>query len=700
METTLPGPVVSNRLSVTHAARKAIGVFDRQRGALMPWSAVSFGAGVGWYFTLTWEPVSHQLWMLGFVALMLLCASMLKPIQPVRILVISLVLIISGFCAGALRTAHVAAPVLEYRTYGAVWGRVVHIDRSASDKPRLMLDQVHMAGVAPEKTPRRVRISLHGDLSVITPRPGDHVMMTAHVSPPPGPAEPGGFDFQRHAWFKGLGGVGYSRLPVLRYAAPDTSAWLLRLARLRTRLAEAIRQRVGGAEGPFAAAILTGDRSAIPRDALEDLRASNLAHLLAISGLHMGLLTGVVFGAIRYGLALIPALALRWPIKKIAAICALICGFAYLGISGANVATQRAFIMVSVMLLAICLDKRALTLRAVALAALIVLLVRPESIYGPGFQMSFAATTALVAGFRAWRDLGLAIWMPKFLSPVVGVAMSSLIAGLATAPFAAAHFNMFAQYGLLANLLSVPVMGLAVMPGAVLAGLLSPIGLEAPGVWVMTQGLAWILAVAHWVAELDGSVTWLASPGTRALPVVAISGLFLCLWQGWFRLAALLPLAGAFVLWNSSPRPDLLLSDTGGLLGVMTVEGRALNKEKGDGFAASLWLENDGDIALQVDAAERADFNRNRVIAELGANLVLYDRRRDWTDVDLAQACVDFDFVLAVRAETVLGCPGITAPELKRLGSIALSTKEGGLEVVTANGLRGARPWVPGAKNQ
>ncbi|KKK80916.1 hypothetical protein LCGC14_2818710, partial [marine sediment metagenome] len=215
-------------------------------------------------------------------------------------------------------------------------------------------------------------------------------------------------------------------------------------------------------------AILTGDRSGMGRDTLQALRDSNLAHLLAISGLHMGLLTGVVFSALRFALALIPALALGHPVKKYAAVGALLAGAGYLALSGGNVATQRAYIMVAVVLGAVLLDRRALTLRGVALAATIVLVLRPEALTGPGFQMSFAATTALIAVFRLMRDSG-GPRAPRLLQPVLALVVSSGVAGAATAPIAAAHFNQIAKFGLVANLLSVPLMGTLVMPAAVLA---------------------------------------------------------------------------------------------------------------------------------------------------------------------------------------------------------------------------------------
>ncbi|WP_338153225.1 ComEC/Rec2 family competence protein [Pseudophaeobacter leonis] len=380
-----------------------------------------------------------------------------------------------GFATAALRTHSVAAPVLSFRYYGPVEGRIIGIDQSSSGRIRLTLDRVRLARTSFQKTPERVRVSVSSDQAL--PSIGATVATTAHLMPPQGPSEPGGFDFRRLAWFSELGAVGYTRKPVL-VLQPAQSA--LAIQRFRARLSGMIQHRIAGETGGVAAAIIAGDRVGVSQETLRVLRGSNLAHLLAISGLHMGLLSGFVFSFIRVVLCLWPAVALRCNVKKIAACAALMAAVAYLAISGGNVATERAFIMVSVLLVAVLLDRRAFSLRAVAVAATLVLLRRPETLLSPGFQMSFAATTALVAVFGAIRDHQLGLG-PAWLRPVLTVVVSSAVAGLATAPYGAAHFNTLAHFGLLANVLAVPIIGLVVVPSAVLALCLAPLGVEEVG---------------------------------------------------------------------------------------------------------------------------------------------------------------------------------------------------------------------------
>lgn len=576
------------------------GALLAQRGHLFPWMPVCFATGVGGYFLLRAEPGAGVYAGLGLLGVICTGIALRWP-GGWSALAWSLALVAAGGCVAGLRAHLVAAPVLPMpQYYGPVEGRVVALDRSASDAVRVTLDRVRLEGVAPISRPARVRVSLHGpDPPALWP--GQVVMTTARLLPPQGPVEPGGFDFRRHSWFLGLGAVGYTRTPVLTVTPAGDGLWL---ARLRMAAAERVRSVLPGDVGGFAAAVTTGDRSAVGQEALEALRGSNLAHLLAISGLHMGLLAGFVFAALRLGLALAPPLALRLPARKLAAVGALVAAAGYLALSGGNVATQRAFVMTAVVLGAVLVDRRAFSLRAVAAAAMIVLVLRPEALTGPGFQMSFAATTALVAVFGLLRDGGWRM-RPAWAAPVLGVALSSAVAGLATAPVAAAHFNMLSHYGLAANLLSVPVMGTVVIPAAVLAAVTAPLGLDWIGLTIMGWGLDWILGVARWVSALDGARGQVVSPPGSVLPMLALGMLWVILWQGRARWAGLVPAALAFVVWAQAERPAVLIDGSGGLVGVMTPEGRALSKPRGARFVAEVWLENDGDGAAQAKAAER-----------------------------------------------------------------------------------------------
>ena len=667
-----------------------------QRGHLSEWVPVCLAIGIGAYFSVRFEP-SPAHW-LALVAILLICAALARRIsENWRPLAAAVILVGLGALLAGSRAHYVAGPVLNFRYYGPIEGRIVHIDRSASDAVRLTLDRVALKRFAPGRTPRRVRVSMHGTQGFIVPEPGLTVILTGHLSPPPGPVEPGGFDFQRQAWFKRLGAIGYTRTPVLALAPASSGKAGLKIARLRRQIADRVQTALPGDTGAFAAAITTGDRTAISRAVLEHLRASNLAHLLAISGLHMGLLTGFVFAAVRYGLASIPPLALRWPVRKIAAISALFSGATYLALSGGNVATVRAFIMVSVMLVAVLLDRRAVTLRAVAVAATIVLVWTPEALMTPGFQMSFAATTALVAAFGALRGES---WqrIPRWVRPVLAVFISSAIAGAATAPVAAAHFNRIADYGLLANLLAVPVMGLIVMPAAVLAALLSAAGLAWIGLGLMGVGINWILFVARLVAELPGARTYVPAPPEQVLPLIALGALFLILWRATvlWRAVGIAPIALGFVLWAAAERPPVLISETGGLVGLLTSQGRAVSKAKGEGFAAKSWLENDGDAADQKAAFVREGMSgkSGRRVFQLGNIRVTHLTGRGAGEKAVHE-CMSADVVIAsAKVPNAAGpCLMIDAGKLRAIGAAILTEKAGQPVVEGALQNAGARLW-------
>ena len=659
-----------------------------QRGHLFPWSPVCVAAGIGLYFGLRIEPgLTVYAVLAGFV----LCGGFVSWRWPGAFtpLLTGLVLVALGVCLAGARAHRVEAPKLDFRYYGPVEGRIVALDRSASDAVRMTLDRVVLRDTDPARLPGRVRLSVHGPEADLVP--GQRVMTTGHLSPPSGPAEPGGFDFRRHAWFLGLGAVGYTRAPVVTAAPPDRGELSMQIFGLRMAISDAIRARLPGDTGGFAAAVTTGDRSGMGQAALEALRASNLAHLLAISGLHMGLLAGVVYGGLRFALALIPPIALRWPIRKIAAIGALAAAAVYLALSGGNVATERAFIMVATALVAVLFERRALSLRAVAMAALIVLTLRPEALMSPGFQMSFAATTALVSVFTALRGRDTAR-LPVWAKPAMGVFLSSAIAGLATAPVSAAHFNAMAPYGLLANLVSVPVMGSVVIPAAVAAACLAPFGLEGIALHVMGLGLDWILAVATEVASWEGARRPVIAPGPAVLPVLSLGALWIMLWQGRLRWAGALPMVLALGLWSGAERPVALVADTGGLVGVMTEAGRALSKPRGAGFVAGIWLENDGDLVDQATAAARWPDPGEGLIRRFaleGGTLIHVPGKRA---ARAFEGCAPVDIVIST--ERLDGtCDIFDMRRLLDTGSLSVLPGPWGLRVVTAHEVSGQRLW-------
>lgn len=676
------------------------------------WLPIFLGLGVWGYFALPVEPGIGWAFVWSLPALVLLSGYAGAAGWAGRAVAAAALAVLLGFALAKWSSERIAAPVVPWAMTETVEGRVIELSRSASGAPRILLDSVILYNLDPRETPERVRVSLLSADRATAPRPGTRVRVYARLSPPGGPVEPGAFDFRRMAYFDGIGAVGYARTPAIivpgRGPSGRVDAARLWLEKRRLRLSDALRDSLPGPQGAFAAAIVTGDRSAIAEADAEALRLASLAHLLAISGLHMGILTGLAFAAVRLLLATWPALARRVSAKKLAAVAALAAGACYLALSGATVATQRAFVMAAVAFVAVLLDRPAITLRALAIAATIVLALRPVSLLEVGFQMSFAATVALVAGYEVLRDQRRT--RPRREPPRSGrilrtvalyggaVLFTSLIAGLATAPYAAWHFNRTTPWGLLANLAAVPAMGLVIAPSAVAAGLLAPVGLEEPALRAMGLGIGWVLRVAHAVAALPGAAQPVPATGPEVPGLITFGGLWLCIWRGSWRMLGLGPILLALVLWSvEGPRPDLLIAPQARLMGLMGPEGRDLNSARANSFAAETWLRRDADPADQAQAAERPGLQvvPGQVSGVLpnGWRFELVRSRNPGAD-RLESLCRPKVLLIAPHGSRV-GKPCLYLGEeaLERMGAVAVRAVPDGVQIEAAEGDR-ARPWT------
>ncbi len=676
--------------------------FATQRGKLFAWVPVCLGIGIGLYFSLAQEPGRGLVGLLG-IAVLLGGGLAWRGPEQVQPAAMALALVAAGMLSGVARSQILAAPVLGFRYYGPVEGRILLVDRAISGKLRLTLDQVVLARMDPAKTPSRVRIAIEEAQPGLQTDPGLRVMTTAFLSEPPAPSEPGGFDFQRMAYFMQIGAIGYTRVPVL-VAAPADPGWgVLFFNRLRQTISVSVRAQIAGDAGGFSAAILTNDISGISQARLNSLRISNLAHALSISGLHMALVTGFVFSMFRYGIALIPPLALRVSSKKVAAAIGLAAATFYLALSGAAVATERSYLMMVVILVAVLLERRAFSMRSVAMSATILLVVQPESLIDPGFQMSYAATVGLIAAFEALSGLRGKLWHPpRWIATGATLVMSSFVAGAATAPFGAAHFDRMSSYGLLANVLAEPLMAFVVMPAAVISAILAPFGLEAPALWAMGAASQGILLISDWVAAMPGAVVPVVQPSAVVLPMLTLGLIWLILWQGWLRAAGGLVAVAAMVLWSLSARPDLLVADTGGLAGLMTPDGRALSKGTGDTFAARAWLQDDGEFVAQPEAAARAGFsgakgNQRFNVGAISAALL----SGKGAAAEVATTCRKVRLVILaveVTAPAPAGCLVLDQRLLRRTGALAIRVQGADLSFRATAAAQGARPWTPAGR--
>ncbi|PDT80753.1 ComEC/Rec2 family competence protein [Sinorhizobium sp. BJ1] len=527
-----------------------------------------------------------------------LCRGKMRAWRP---LALAPTLLAAGMLLAALETRRVDTVILDGPVTTNLRGTVLWRQPDDKGRWRYLVEIVRTSGPKLRRPPEQATLlarSRHEPFPI-----GSSIKGRVRLSPPSGPALPGLNDFTLDAYFKGVGAVGFF------YGAPrraEDSADLplslqasARLAALREAVGNRIRSAIGGDTGAIAAALVTGEERAISRETVETLRAAGLSHVLAISGLNMVLAAGTFLIGARTLLSLVPGLAAKRPIKKYAASGALLMVFLYILISGGAVSALRSWIMISIMLVAVLFDRVSISLRNVALAALIIIVWSPSAVAGPGFQMSFAATLALVAGYARWRDHRLRnaeaktsrLSLGQVSGPVVATVATSLIGGLATAVYAAAHFHRLPAYGLLANVLTTPLIGIFIMPFGLFAMLLMPFGLESYPLMVMGQGLDWMLAVARYVAALDGE--WVTGRiGVTGFFLLAFGGVLLCVLRT--RLAsagaALILLGGSSIaLERQAERPSITISEDGQLVGLISGDAIATNKARPPEFIFSQW---------------------------------------------------------------------------------------------------------------
>tara|TARA_R110002073_G_scaffold172759_4_gene329994 strand:- start:1364 stop:3493 length:2130 start_codon:yes stop_codon:yes gene_type:complete len=675
---------------------------------------VGMGVGIGVYFQMPEEPI----WFAGPLVLAgtILASVLLRRSGGAPFLIAMVLAFVAlGFAAASLRTHSLDGRLLTQETPTTVIeGRIVEFEPYHQGS-RVILDRVRVAALSQPATPERVRVRLRGHQPAL--KAGDWVRLRGRLSAPSPPLMPGGFDFQRHAYFTGIGAVGFSMgaARVLEGPPPGPFDWRVHLSNLRVRLAMRVTDAVPGDAGAVAAALITGYRSLIPEAVLNAFRDAGLAHLLAISGLHIGLAAGIVFFGARRVLSLYPPFAQRFPVKKAAALLALLAAFGYALMAGATVPTQRAFLIAAMVLIAVMVDRRGISLRMLAWGATVVLLIQPESLLGPSFQMSFAAAIALVAAYEAATERGIwrrdgdrSRWAGRGIALyVAGVSFTTLVASLATAPFVLYHFNQVAKFGLLANLVAVPITALWVMPAAMLSFLLLPFGWEKLALIPMGWGTEQVIRVADWVAGLPEATEILPSAPAWALTGLALGGLWLCVLRGRLRLAGL---AGVALFAAANARvvpPDLIVSAAGDLAAVRGQEGYLFSSLRHGRFTRENWLEHAGYRAEEaVQWARDGGYGRLQrdglrcdgvgcVLTRAGWRVVLAETRGA-----LAEDCGRADLVIALipagRACDGTGGTGVRVIDLfdlkaKGAHSITLGPA---IEVQAVNDGRGRRPWV------
>lgn len=547
------------------------------------WLVVFFGAGISVYFSLAAEPPAL------FLALPLPAFAIVMAFRrnvPLRWVFLSAFFALAGYAAAQLHAIISEAPrIPDGDSVYHLSGDVEDINKE-EDFTRLVLSHLRIDGMPPEKTPIRIRVNVRTRLDEGI-APGSRVILRAKLSSPPPPALPGGYDFARQAYFDKIGGVGFAVTWVKKLRDGDPGF----IARLRHSITNAVIAAIPGQAGAMSAALITGERDGISEAVNDSMRASGLAHLISISGLHMALVAGVFLFSLRLLLAAAPGIGERSATRKIAGAAALMGSFLYLLISGAPVPAVRSFIMIGMLLLAVIFDREATPMRSVAVAALIILAIWPETLLSPSLQMSFAAVIALVAAYDALRgrvNFGRRKWWVKALIALGSTFFTSIVAGAATSPFSIYHFNNYSIYGMFSNLLAIPVTSFVVMPFAVLSVLLMPFGLEWLALMPVGWGVDLVIRISDFFANLPEARQIVPIMPVWGLAAAALGGLWLCLWTRKWRILGVLPIALGLASPAFSVTPDLIL-DGGGKFYAMKINGMLYFSDRRKRFSAESW---------------------------------------------------------------------------------------------------------------
>lgn len=672
---------VAPAAAVVRLGRRLLGGLRAQRERRLLAVPIPLALGIAWYHGLAAEPPAITLAFAAVVAALAVALACARSEVPWRAAGLTLALVASGFALAQWQTLRVHQPRLERPTTTSFEARVVLVE-PRDEGARLTLRREP----APPDGPHTVRMTVRSLAEVV--HVGDVVRVRGRLLPPSEPVVPGGFDFARWAYFHGIGAVGYAYGDV---EIVEAAAGGLAMAEVRRAIARHAVAVVGGDAGGVAAALLTGLRGDIPDSVWDDMQGAGLAHLLAISGLHIGLVAGTAFVAVRYAVCLWPWLALRVLAPRLAALAALAVAFLYLVLAGAPLPTQRAFLMTGVVMVALLLDREAISLRLVALAACVVLAIDPAALMGASFQMSFAAVTALVAVYERWRRRRPARGAPApslLRAYVVGVALSTVIATLATAPFAAFHFGRLPTYGIVANLVAVPLMGFWIMPLGLVSLFLMPLGLDAPFLELMGWGIDGVLWSAATASSWPGASVTVPPPPPAAMLWLVAAGLWAALWWGRLARLAAIPLVVGLALVALARPPDVVVGREARMAALRAGPGAyVLAAERRDGFVLQGWRRELGVEGFAAPGGPVACDDRGCRLTRAGRTVAVALRPNALT--------LDCGADLVVNLASDTRCPGrvtVTRSDLRAKGALALRfTEPPRLRFVDEG--EGRRPW-------
>ncbi len=691
---------------------------EQERALRRPflWLVVAAGAGVALYFSAEREP-SLAL-CLGALAAFAVVAALARRHARAQAFFLALAFLAGGFASGAWRTARVAAPIVPRVGIGELTGFVEEVDPRRAGA-RFILRVASAEGFPDDVAPGRVRLTTRGDPNFSA---GDFIALKARLMPPARAALPGGYDFARDAFFARIGGVGNALGRIETMSPPDPAPLSLRffahVDRMRNALAMRVYRIIDGDAGAIAAAMVTGKRDLLSENAKSLIRRAGIFHIITISGVQMTLVAGIFFVGFRRLLAMSQTLALNYPIKKWAAALAIFGAILYDIGTGSRVGTERALVMTLIMLVAVLFDRPSLSMRNLALAALIIVVFEPEALLGASFQLSFAAVAALIAVYE-WRGEYLAkrriddrapqTWWGACRETIVerllhgpGAAIfATLCATSATASFMANDFHELSPYVLIGNPLTLAIIEFFAVPCALLGAALYPLGLDG-FVWrYLKMGIDLVTYLAGLIASAPGASLPVKAFAPWAIVFLTLAVLSLVLWRTWTWRALAIPLAFIGLMGATGGAPfDLAAPATGESAALRLPSGQlALIGQKPNAFAAEQWLRADGDARPSFDARSGVACDDMGCVAKAvdGRFVALVAERGAFLE-DCARAAV-----VVTPLYAPAGCAAPIVIDRRRLsetGAVALRFKPDGVEWTTARAIDEDRPWSPAPRER
>lgn len=570
-------------------SKMSVWLQDRDRWFL--WSPILFGLGIHCYFSgFIMNPMHIYLIISAGILTFILRRKTLWAYAGIGIVCVGL-----GIFASSYKTTSIAA---QYQKLDTEWGgrikaTVKNIDVMCG-QIRLLLDDVK----GKDRSFNRIRVNFRhkkdqpNEKMMSKLRPGVQIRAYVRLTPVPPRETPLNYDFQFWSFFQGVEATGFGGTSsIWGYEPKEELGWF---EQLRYTLTQKIRNEGLGQPGEIAVALTTGYVSGIDKSIRDDFAGSGIAHILAISGLHLSLIGGMMFLIFRRGLGFSTNIALRWPLKKIAAVLAILCSYFYLKISGEGIPTLRAFIMFSLIMGGIIWDRDPISLRSVAWAALVVLALKPESMYSPSFQMSFAAVTGLIGTYeyfkeRSWNMYAKkdATWYKKIAVYIAGSALSSLIASMATLPFIMHTFHRFSWHSIEANLIAIPLMSFWIMPLAILVVIGMPFGLHGFPLLVMSWGCEVLMKLAHTINSWPGTYVPVGVRSGWFMILILAGSFWWLIWTHRLRWIGVPFVILAFFL----PKKNIFLmaSNDQSRIGIMAGESMLLTQTGRPNFVAQDW---------------------------------------------------------------------------------------------------------------